>query len=86
MIGHCHKKLPVNRFKWVEDVSEFNEDFVKTYNEKSNEGYFFEVDVQCPENLHKPHNDLPILTEIKKVDKVKKVVANLRDKKNTLYT
>ena len=24
------KKLPVNDFKWVEDISEFNENFIKT--------------------------------------------------------
>ena len=39
------QKLPVNRFKWVEDISEFNEDFMKNYNEKSNEGYFLEVNI-----------------------------------------
>ena len=40
------------------DLSEFNEDFLKSYNEKSNEGYFFEVDVQYLENLDETHNDL----------------------------
>ena len=29
------QKLPVNDFKWVEDTSQFNEDFVKTCNEES---------------------------------------------------
>ena len=31
--------------EWVEDLSEFNEDFIKRYDEKSNEGYFLEADV-----------------------------------------
>ena len=31
----------VNGFKWVEDLSEFNEDFIKGYDEKSKEVYFF---------------------------------------------
>ena len=31
------QKLPVNGFKWAEDFSEFNEDFIKSYNGKSNE-------------------------------------------------
>ena len=53
------------------DLSEFNEDFRKSYNEKSNEGYFFEVDVQCLENLDETHNDLSFLLEIKNFDKVK---------------
>ena len=39
------QKLPVNRFKWVEEISEFNENFKKSYNEKSNEGSFLEVDI-----------------------------------------
>ena len=29
------QKLPVNRFKWVEKVSKFNETFTKNYNENS---------------------------------------------------
>ena len=51
------QKLPVNKFEWIKDTSQFNEDFVKIYNEESNEGYFLEVDVRYPEKLHKLHND-----------------------------
>ena len=40
------QKLPVNNFEWIEDTSQFNEDFIKNYNEESNEGYFLKVDVQ----------------------------------------
>ena len=72
-------KLPVNRFKWAEDLSEFNEDFIKSYNEKSNERYILKVNVQYHENLHEHHNELPCWPKMKKVDKVKKLVANLRD-------
>ena len=39
------QKLPVNRFKWVGEISEFNENFIKSYNEKSNEGSCLEVDI-----------------------------------------
>ena len=39
------QKLLVNSFEWIEDTSEFNEDFIKSYNEESGEGYFLEVDV-----------------------------------------
>ena len=42
------QKLPVNGFKWVEELSQFNEDFIKNYDEDSNKGYFLEVDVQYP--------------------------------------
>ena len=39
------QKLPVNNFEWIKDISQFNEDFIKNYNEESSEGYFLEVDV-----------------------------------------
>ena len=51
------QKLPVNKFEWVEDTSQFNEDVIKIYNEENDEGYFLEVDVQYPKNLHKFHNE-----------------------------
>ena len=28
------QKLPVNNFEWIEDTSQFNEDFMKNYNEE----------------------------------------------------
>ena len=62
---------------WIKNVSQFNEDFIKHYNEESNEGYFLEVDVQNFENVHKAHNHLPFLPE---AEKVEKHVANLDDK------
>ena len=34
------QKLPVNDFKQVPDISEFDEDIIKSCNEKSDEGYF----------------------------------------------
>ena len=42
------QKLPVNNLKWVRDISEFNEDFIKNYNDESSEQYLLEVDVQYP--------------------------------------
>ena len=32
------QKLPVNGFKWVENLSKFNEDFFKNYDENSDKG------------------------------------------------
>ena len=46
------QKLSVNKFTWIKDTSQFNENLVKNYNEQSNEGYFLEVDNQHPEKLH----------------------------------
>ena len=40
------QKLPVNNFEWIEDTSQYNEDFTKNCNEESDEVYFLEVDVQ----------------------------------------
>ena len=34
------QKLPVNNFKWVEDTSKINEEFIKNYNENSNKDIF----------------------------------------------
>ena len=42
------QKLPVNGFKWENDLSRFNEDFIKKCNENSDIGYFFEVYVEYP--------------------------------------
>ena len=74
------QKLPVNNFEWIKDTSQFNEDFIKNYNEESDEGYFIKVGVQYLEKLHELHNDLPFLPERMKIEKVEKLVANLHDK------
>ena len=39
------QKLPTNGFIWVEDLSQFNESFIKNYGENSDIGYFLEVDI-----------------------------------------
>ena len=44
------EKLPVNNFKWVEDTSKINEEFIKNYNENNKKGYILEVDVKYPKN------------------------------------
>ena len=71
------QKLPVNNFEWIKDTSQFNKDFIKNYNEESNDGYFLEVDVQYLERLY---GDLPFLPERMNTEKVEKLVANLHDK------
>ena len=75
------QKLPVNNFKWVEDISRINEEFIKNYNENSNKGYTLEVDVKYPKKLHNLHSDLPFLPKRMKTDKCKKFVCNLHDRK-----
>ena len=74
------QNLPINKFKSIENTSQFNENFIKNYNENSDERYFLEVDVQFPEKLHELYNDLLFLPERIKIAKVEKLVTNLHDK------
>ena len=39
------RKLPVNGFKWVEEISKFKEDFIESYNEESDKRYFLKVHI-----------------------------------------
>ena len=74
------QKLPVNNFEWIKDTSQINEDFIKNYYEESGDGYFLEVDLQYLETFHEFQNDLPLLHETMKIDKAKKLAANLHEK------
>ena len=74
------QKLPVNGFWSVNDVSRFNEDFIKNYNENSDVGYFLEVDVEYPKKLFSSHKELPFLPERRKLEKVEKLVCSIEDK------
>ena len=51
------QKPPVINFEWIEDTSQFNENVIKNYNEKSCQVYFLEVDDQYLEKLNDLHND-----------------------------
>ena len=74
--------FPVNDFKWVEEASEFNENWVKSYND---ENYELDVDV-----MKMMFNILKIcitftmiylfLPEKMKIEKNKIILANLNDK------
>ena len=54
------QKFPVNSFEWIEDTSQFNENFTKNCNEESDEGCFLEVDFLYLEKLHELFNNLVI--------------------------
>ena len=45
---------------------------------------FFEVDVHNPENLHNLHKDFSFLPERMKIEKAKKLAANLHDKTDSV--
>ena len=75
------QKLPVNNFKWVEDTSKINEEFIKNYNENNKKEHILEVDVKYPKKLHDSHSDLPFLSKRININKCKKLVSNLHNKK-----
>ena len=62
------KKLPVKDFKWIKNLSEFNEILIRNYDENSDKGYFLEVDVDYPKKLFDLHKDLPFSPERKKLN------------------
>ena len=66
------QKLPANGFTWPkqEDLSQFNEDFIKNYDENSNTGYFLQVDIGYSKELFGL-----------KVNKVEKLICDIEDKK-----
>ena len=75
------KKLPVDRFKWLDDLSVFTENVIKNYNENSDYGSILEVDTEYPKTLWGLHKDLPFLAE-KKIGNVEKLVTSIEDKEN----
>ena len=81
------QKLPVDGFKWIKKLPEFNGEFIKNYNEDSNKGYILEADIENPEKLFNEvalnlHSDLPFLSERKKIGKCNKLVCTVQDKEN----
>ena len=52
--------LPYKGFKWIKNVDEFN---VNSINGKSSTGYFPEVDLEYPNELHELHNGYPLAPE-----------------------
>ena len=77
-------KLPVNDFKWVNDVTGIDEEFIRNYDEDNDKGYILEVDVKYPKKLHDLHSDLSFLPERMKIDDCNKLVCNLRKKKKSV--
>ena len=62
------------------NLSKFNEDCIKKYDEDSNTGYFLEVDIEYSKTLFNSHKYLPFLPEIKKVGKVEKLICVIENK------
>ena len=76
------KKLPIDSFKWGQDLSIFTTDFIKNYNENSDLGYLFYVDIEYPHALRDKHSDLPFLPDRMLVNKVNQLIRSEYDKTN----
>ena len=76
------QKLPVNGFKWMENVSKFDEEFIKSYDEDSDKEYILEVNVEYLKKFLNLHNDVPFLAKRMKINERKKLVCNMNDKEN----
>ena len=75
------KKLSYGNFTWIDHVSIFTEDFIKSYNENSDTGYLPAVDVVYPQNRHESQKYLPFLPVKTKIEKGTKLSWNFNDKK-----
>ena len=51
------KYLPYEGFKWLKNIDKFD---IRSISEKSPIGYFPEVDLQHPDELHELHSDYPL--------------------------
>ena len=80
------QRLFVNGFEWMEQLSQFDERFVKNYDEKDDKGYILGVDVEHPKNLFDLHCDLPFLPERKKLKNAKSLLVTYITKKTLLCT
>ena len=52
--------LPYGGFKWLKNVDKFD---VMSINKKCPIGYFLEVYLKYPDELHELHNDFPLALE-----------------------
>ena len=50
-------KVPSKKFSGIDDTSQFKKDFIKNYNEDSNEGYFLKNNVRYTDKLHELRNE-----------------------------
>ena len=55
------------------NVSKFDEEFTKNYDEDNKKGYILEVDVEYPKDLHNLHSDLSDLSLLSERIKIKKM-------------
>ena len=79
------QKLPVDGFKCIENISQFNKIFIKNYNQDSNIEHFLKIDVKIYKQLHKLPNDLQFLPEWRKIEKRENFFEACMIKENRLH-
>ena len=52
--------LPYEGFKWLENINNFD---IMSINDKNPIGYFLDIDLEYPKELHELHNDFPLAPE-----------------------
>ena len=60
------QKLPIGDFSW--DYSEWGQDDILALDDNAEKGYFFEVELKYPTQLHEKHNDYPFGPQNIKID------------------
>ena len=45
--------LPLGGSKWIDETPRSNENFIKSYNDDTDEGYFLEIDIQFRMKIEK---------------------------------
>ena len=77
--------LSTHGFKW-KNREDFTPEKIDELVKKDERGYLLEVDVKYPKELHEYHNELPCLVEIMEIGREKKLVPDLKDKRDMWYT
>ena len=52
--------FPYGEFKWLKNIDKFD---IMLINDKSSIGFFLEVDLEYPDELHELHDDFPLPPE-----------------------
>ena len=62
-------------------MSQIDKNFIKNYDEDGDLGYFLEVDIEYPRELHDLHSHLPFLPQKMEINNCNNFLCNLYDKK-----
>lgn len=76
--GIMQMYMPYRRFRWVKNCENFN-----VFDNKDPKiGYYIEADLEIPTDVHDKLSELPILLTHEEINKQRKLVGTLHNKKN----